>query len=43
MVRRYMTKMHGNEQEITLELVRSLLKKQCPQWAELELQPIHSK
>lgn len=42
MVRRYMTKMHDNEQEITLELVRSLLKKQCPQWAELELQPIHS-
>lgn len=34
--------MHENEQEITLELVRSLLKKQYPQWAELKLQPIRS-
>ena len=37
-----MTKMHDNEQEVNLELVQSLLKKQCPQWAELELKPILS-
>jgi aminoglycoside phosphotransferase (APT) family kinase protein len=37
-----MTKMHDNEQEVNLELVRSLLKEQCPQWAELELTPILS-
>lgn len=37
-----MAKMHDNEQEITIELVKSLLKKQCPQWADLKLQPIHS-
>jgi aminoglycoside phosphotransferase (APT) family kinase protein len=34
--------MHDNEQEVNLELVRSLLKEQCPQWAELELTPILS-
>ncbi|WP_058535422.1 aminoglycoside phosphotransferase family protein [Legionella saoudiensis] len=37
-----MTKMHENEQAIDLELVRFLLKKQCPQWAKLELLPIPS-
>ncbi|MFJ1267908.1 aminoglycoside phosphotransferase family protein [Legionella lytica] len=37
-----MAKMHDNEQEITIALVESLLKKQCPQWADLELQPIRS-
>jgi aminoglycoside phosphotransferase (APT) family kinase protein len=37
-----MTKMHDNEQEVNLELVRSLLKEQCPQWAELELTPVLS-
>ena len=37
-----MTKMHENEQEVTLELVRALLKEQCPQWADLELIPVLS-
>ena len=37
-----MTKMHDNEHEINLELVQSLLKEQCPQWAKLELKPILS-
>ena len=37
-----MTNMHENEQEVTLELVRALLKEQSPQWAALELAPVHS-
>lgn len=37
-----MTKMHDNEQEVNAVLVQSLLKKQCPQWADLELRPIFS-
>lgn len=34
--------MHDNEQKVNLDLVRSLLKEQCPQWANLELNPILS-
>jgi aminoglycoside phosphotransferase (APT) family kinase protein len=37
-----MTKMHDNEQEVDTALVQSLLKEQCPQWADLELNPILS-
>jgi aminoglycoside phosphotransferase (APT) family kinase protein len=37
-----MVKMHENEQEININLVRSLLKIQCPQWADFELKPILS-
>jgi aminoglycoside phosphotransferase (APT) family kinase protein len=37
-----MTKMHDNEQEVNAAIVQSLLKKQCPQWADLELSPILS-
>lgn len=37
-----MTKMHNNEQEVNAALVQSLLKEQCPQWADLELSPILS-
>jgi aminoglycoside phosphotransferase (APT) family kinase protein len=37
-----MTKMHDNEQEVNTALVQSLLKEQCPQWADLELNPILS-
>ncbi len=34
--------MHDNEQEVNTALVQSLLKEQCPQWADLELSPILS-
>jgi aminoglycoside phosphotransferase (APT) family kinase protein len=37
-----MTKMHDNEQEVTLDLVRTLLKEQCQQWADLTLVPVRS-
>lgn len=37
-----MTKIHENELEINEALVRSLLKSQCPQWADLPLIPIKS-
>lgn len=37
-----MTKMHDNEQEVNATIVQSLLKKQCPQWADLELNAILS-
>lgn len=37
-----MTKMHENEQDVTLELVRALLQGQCPQWANLDLAPLLS-
>lgn len=37
-----MVKLHDNELDITANLVFQLLKKQCPQWADLPLQPILS-
>ena len=37
-----MSKMHKNELEIDEQLVRALLKSQCPQWAQLPLQRIKS-
>lgn len=37
-----MTKMHENEFHIDKQLVLSLLKSQCPQWAELPIQAIAS-
>lgn len=37
-----MTKMHENELEIEENLVRELLKNQCPQWADLSISPIKS-
>lgn len=37
-----MTKMHENEQDVNVDLVRSLLKSQCPQWANLEITPVFS-
>jgi aminoglycoside phosphotransferase (APT) family kinase protein len=37
-----MTKMHENELEIDKFLVRTLLKNQCPQWADFSISPIKS-
>lgn len=37
-----MTKMHENELEISEDLVRHLLKTQCPHWADLTLTPVKS-
>ena len=37
-----MSKMHADEFEIDEQLVRSLIKTQCPQWSELSLQKIAS-
>ncbi|HFL2713403.1 TPA: aminoglycoside phosphotransferase family protein [Legionella pneumophila] len=37
-----MIKMHENELEIDEHLVRTLLKGQCPQWADLPISPIKS-
>lgn len=37
-----MTILHENEFQITKELVTTLLQIQCPQWAELPLEPIKS-
>jgi aminoglycoside phosphotransferase (APT) family kinase protein len=37
-----MAKMHENELKITEHLVRELLNRQCPQWADLPLSPIKS-
>lgn len=37
-----MTKMHDNELVVNQDLVRELLRSQCPQWADLQLKPILS-
>jgi aminoglycoside phosphotransferase (APT) family kinase protein len=37
-----MAKMHENELEIDENLVHTLLKNQCPQWADLSISPIKS-
>ncbi|MCH9770531.1 MAG: aminoglycoside phosphotransferase family protein [Gammaproteobacteria bacterium] len=37
-----MKRMHKNELQITEPLVRSLLCAQCPEWAELEIEPVPS-
>ncbi|MBX3710165.1 MAG: aminoglycoside phosphotransferase family protein [Gammaproteobacteria bacterium] len=37
-----MGKMHENEFEINEDIVRTLLKSQCPQWADLSISPIKS-
>ena len=37
-----MTRMHKNEYEITISLVKTLLENQCPKWSQLPLAPIAS-